>query len=236
MLESRAETSAADEARRRTESLTRIVVRPIGSPTALGLYGLASGTLVLAGQQLDWVGTSEQKSLGLLLIAFPFLTQLLASIWGFLARDAVAGTAMGVLALTWLSIGLVEFSSDPGSTSDALGLLLLASATAMALTGLTASLSKIAVALVFITASIRFALGAIHQLTGSAAWEDAAGIVGVVLFALAIYVAFAAELEDAQGRTVLPLGRRMRGSLAVVGSLEEQMKHAPNEAGVRQTL
>jgi len=62
------------------------------------------------------------------------------------------------------------------------------------------------------------------------------GIVGVVLIALAIYVAFAAELEDAQGRTVLPLGRRMRGSLAVVGSLEEQMKHAPNEAGVRQTL
>jgi hypothetical protein len=50
------------------------------------------------------------------------------------------------------------------------------------------------------------------------------------------YVAFAAELEDAQGHTVLPLGRRMRGSLAVVGSLEEQMKHAPNEAGVRQTL
>jgi len=231
MLASRAETSAADEARRRTESLTRIVVRPIGSPTALGLYGLATGTLVLAGQQLDWVGISEQKSLGLLLIAFPFLTQLLASIWGFLARDAVAGTAMGLLALTWLSIGLVEFSSDPGSTSDALGLLLLASATAMALTGLIASLSKIGVALVFITASIRFALGAIHQLTGSAAWEDAAGIVGVVL-----YVAFAAELEDAHGRTVLPLGRRMRGSLAVVGSLEEQMKHAPNEAGVRQTL
>ena len=29
--------------------------------------------------------------------------------------------------------------------------------------------------------------------------EDAAGIVGVVLFALAIYVAFAAELEDAPG-------------------------------------
>ena len=142
MLEPRAETSAVDEARRRTEALTRIVVRPIGSPTALGLYGLAGGTLVLAGQQLGWVDPGEQKPLALVLIAFPFVTQLLASIWAFLARDGTAGTAMGILALTGLSIGLVEFASPPGSTSDALGLALLAAATAMVLTGITACLDR----------------------------------------------------------------------------------------------
>jgi len=106
----------------------------------------------------------------------------------------------------------------------------------LALTGLTASLSKIAVALVFITASIRFALGGDspadrkRRLGGRGRHRRGRAYRNCPLRA------FAAELEEARGRTVLPLGRRMRGSLAVVGSLEEQMKHAPNEAGVRQTL
>jgi uncharacterized protein len=32
---------------------------------------------------------------------------------------------MGILAGTWLTTGLVQLTSPPGSTSDALGLLLL---------------------------------------------------------------------------------------------------------------
>jgi len=236
MLEGRAETSAVDEARRRVESLTRIVVRPIASPTGLGLFGLAAATLVVSGLQLGWVAKSEGGKVGLILIAFPFLAQLLASIWSALARDGVATTGMGVLALTWLSVGLILLSSAPGQKSDALGLLLLVSALAMLLTGVVASSSKLAVAAVFITASLRFALSGLDQLSGNEFWEDAAGIVGLVLLALAIYGAFAAELEDAQGKTVLPLGRRMKGRLALDGSLNEQMKQAPNEPGVRQQL
>jgi uncharacterized protein len=75
-----------------------------------------------------------------------------------------------------------------------------------------------------------------HQLTGNERWEDAAGVVGLILFALAVYAAFAAELEDAQGVTILPLGRRMKGRLALDGSLPEQLKQAPNETGVREQL
>jgi succinate-acetate transporter protein len=203
---------------------------------SLGLYGLAAATLVVAGQQLGWVDQAERKQVALILIAFPFVAQLVASLWSTLARDGVAATAMGVLALTWLSTGLVQFSTPLGSTSDALGLFLLFSATAMALTGLTALLSKVGIGLVFLTAATRFALGGLHQLTGNEGWEDAAGIVGLVLFVLAIYAAFASELEDTQGKTVLPMGRRMQGRLAVDGSLDEQMKRAPNQAGVREQL
>lgn len=39
-----------------------------------------------------------------------------------------------------------------------------------------------------------------------------------------VYTAWAAELEDAVGRSVLPLGRRDKGKLAVQGSLLEQVQ------------
>src|SRR3954469_425266 len=236
MPEPQAETTAVDEARRRVEAITRITVRPIGSPIGLGLFGLAAATLVVAGLPLGWVEQAEGKKVALILLAFPFLAQFLASIWSTLARDGVAATAMGVLALTWLATALVLFSSKPGQTSDALGLFLLFSAAAMALTALVASLSKVAVGLIFFTAALRFLLGGMHQLTANEHWEDAAGVVGLALCGLAIYGAFAAELEDAQGETVLPIGRRMKGRLALDGSLDEQMKHAPNEPGVRVQL
>jgi len=236
MLEPRTETAAVDAARRRAEAVTRVVVRPIGSPVGLGLFGLAAGTLVMSGLQLGWVDAAEGRKVGLILLAFPFVAQVLASIWSTLARDGVAATAMGVLALTWLSTGLVLVVSNPGETSDALGMLLLSSAVAMALTSIVTATSKLVLGAVFITAATRFALGGIHQLSGNETWEDAAGLVGLVLFALAVYAAFAAELEDAKGETVLPLGRRMKGRLALDGSLDEQLKHAPNEPGVRAQL
>jgi uncharacterized protein len=236
MIEPRTETAAVDAARRRAEAVTRVVVRPIGSPVGLGLFGLAAGTLVMSGLQLGWVDAAEGRKVGLILLAFPFVAQVLASIWSTLARDGVAATAMGVLALTWLSTALVLVVSNPGETSDALGMLLLSSAVAMALTSIVTATSKLVLGAVFVTAATRFALGGIHQLSGNEAWEDAAGLVGLVLFALAVYVAFAAELEDAKGETVLPLGRRMKGRLALDGSLDEQLKHAPNEPGVRAQL
>jgi len=236
MLEPQAETAAVDEARRRVEALTRITVRPIGSPTGLGLFGLAAATLLVSGLQLGWIDQAEGRNVGLILIAFPFLAQLLASIWSTLARDGIASTAMGVLALTWLSTGLILITSAPGQTSDALGLLLLLAAAAIALTGLVASISKLALGVTFLTAGLRFLLGGVHQLSGHETWEDAAGVVGLLLCALAVYGAFAAELEEAQGKTILPLGRRMKGRLALDGSLDEQMKQAANEPGVRQQL
>jgi hypothetical protein len=68
------------------------------------------------------------------------------------------------------------------------------------------------------------------------AWEQAAGVLGLLLFAGALYAAWAAELEDALGRTVLPLGRRGRGKIVVHGSLLEQVKDVSTRPGVREQL
>ena len=226
------EDSAWDALRQRVV----ISLRPIGAPTPIGLFGLAAATFVLSGLQLGWVEPGEGKKVALVLIGFAFLAQLLAAIFSFLGRDGTVATAMSVLALTWLVVGLVLYTSAPGSTSDVLGLFLIFSGIAMAMTGISASVSKLVPAAVFLLASLRFFVTAGYELSGSTGWERTAGVLGLVLFALALYAAWAAELEDALGRTVLPFGRRGKGKVAVHGSLLEQVKEVPREPGVRTKL
>ena len=93
----------------------RVVLRPIGNPLPLGFLALAGGTLLVSGLQLGWLQQEEGQQVALILIAFVFPLQLVASIFGFLARDVVAGTGMGVLAGTWLSIALIQLTGEPGS-------------------------------------------------------------------------------------------------------------------------
>jgi uncharacterized protein len=187
---------------------TRVVLRPLASPLPLGFFGLAGASVVVAGLQLGWVDAAEGKKVALILLAFTVPLQGAASILGFLARDAVAATGMGLLSGIWGATGLVLLSSEPGSTSDALGLFLLLACLAMLAPATAATQSKLVPALVLGSAAIRFGLGGLHQLTGNEAWEDTAGLWGLWLAAIAVYAAWAAELEDALDRPVLPFGRR----------------------------
>src|SRR4051812_44840355 len=93
----------------------RIMLRPIGNPLPLGFLALAGATLLVSGLQLDWLAKSQGQDVALILIAFVFPLQLVSSVFGYLARDVVAGTAMGILAGTWLSVALVMLTSEPGS-------------------------------------------------------------------------------------------------------------------------
>lgn len=231
-----AQTTGQDAAWRDLRERLVISLRPIGAPTSIGFYGLAAASLPVAGLQLGWVRAAENRQIATILIGFAFLAQIIAAVFSLLARDGLAGTAMTTLSLTWLVLGLVLFLSPPGSTSKGLGLFLLFSATAMALTSATAALSKLVPAAVFGTAALRFLATGIFELGGGVGWERTAGVVGLLLFALAIYAAFAGSLEDVQGKTVLPLGRRRKGKTAVTGSLMEQVKEITTEPGVREQL
>lgn len=228
--------AAREEQERRLDAMARIVVRPLAGPLALGFLGLAAATFVVAGLNLDWVEAAEGKKVALVVIAFTVPLQFLASVVGFLARDAVAATGMGLLSGIWLAQALVLYTSDPGSTSDALGLFLLVATVAMWIPALAAAQSKLVPALVLFTAGLRFGVTGLYQLTESSAWEDTAGLVGLVLAALAVYAALAAELEDALNRTVLPLGRRQKGKRALEAPVYEQLAEVHREPGVRQQL
>jgi succinate-acetate transporter protein len=213
-----------------------ITLRPIGAPTSLGLYGLGAATWTLAGLQLGWIPAEQGKTVALVLLGFAFVAQLLASVFGFLGRDGTVGTAMAVLALTWLVTGSILHSSPPGATSKTLGLFLLFSAVTMLLVSITASTSKRVLAAVFLLAALRFAATAGYELSSSTGWERLSGVLGVALLLLAVYTAFGAGLEDALGRTVLPLGRRGSGEVATNGSLPDQVADVATEAGIRNKL
>jgi succinate-acetate transporter protein len=218
------------------ERAGRIVLRPIGNPLPLGFLALAGGTLVVSGLQLGWLEPADGRDVALILVAFVVPLQLLASVLGYLARDVVAGTGMGILAGTWLSIGLVTLTSPAGSTSSALGLFLLAAGAAMLVPAAAAAGSKLVPLAVLGTAGLRFALTGIHQLTESGTWGDVAGYTGLVLCGLGIYAALAMALEDARRKTVLPLMRVGTGREALEDGFEAQLTRIEKEAGIRSQL
>ena len=215
---------------------TRIFLRPIATPFPLGFSGLATASLLTAGSELGWFSSSDRLVVGLVLIAFTFPVQLLASVFGFLGRDTAAATSFGVQGAMWLVVGLDRLLSAAGSTSPALGVLLCAAAAWVALGALGAALGKLVPAAVLLLASARFLLTGLHELTASPGLEHVAGVVGLVLTGICAYALLALELESLQGRTVLPLLRRGSGREAMTASLDAQAQSLEHESGVREQL
>lgn len=213
----------------------RIFLRPIGSPLTIAMSGLAIGSFVQSGFDLSWVPKGEVHQVGLVLIAGPFVLQLIACVFAYLARDGAAGASIGVLSTTWLALGLLHLVSSPGQTSSTLGLLLLIVAGVLGLSALAVSAAKPLPGAVFMLASIRFALGGIYELSATGAWQHAAGIIGLVISGAAAYCVIAFELEGEKREPVLPTLRRRRARRAVDDGTAAQLAGIANEAGVRQT-
>lgn len=190
-----------------------ITLRPVGNPMPLAFFALAAATFSLSALQLGWIPSEESKDVALIMIGFVVPFQLIATIFGFLARDGAAAEGMGMLSGTWFVVGLVMLTSPPGSTSNALGIFLLVIGLQLLAPALSSLQSRSVVALVFVTVGVRFALTGIYELSASGTWEVIAGVVGLVLFALAVYAGLALTLADArQGRGPLPVGRGSDGS------------------------
>jgi succinate-acetate transporter protein len=213
----------------------RVFLRPIGVPLPLGLAGLAIASFVDSGLELHWIKHSEAIQIGLILVAVPFILQLIASVLSYLARDGAAGATLGVLATSWLALGLIHIAAPHSRTSGAVGLLLLVSGASIALSAVAVGTAKPLPALVFLAAAVRFALSGIHQLSTVSAWEHAAGILGLVVSGLAGYCVLAFELESQRRRPVLPTFRRGAGAVAIDDDPRAQLDQVVHEAGVRRT-
>lgn len=213
----------------------RIFLRPIGSPLTIGMSGLAIASFVQSGFELGWVSRSQAVEVGLILLAVPFVLQLLASTFSYLARDGASGAATGLLATSWLAIGLVHIVSGGARTSGGLGLMLLASGGILSLSAVAVASGKPLPGTVFLLVSLRFMLAGVYELSGVGSWQDAAGVVGLLVTAGAAYCVLAFELEEQERRPVLPTMRRARGQLPTGDPAAAPLDGVANEAGVRQT-
>jgi succinate-acetate transporter protein len=214
----------------------RVVLRPLATPLPLGFLALALATTVFSAVQLGWVKPDQGRIAAITALAATVPLQLLASVMGFLTRDPVAATGMGVLSGTWAVAGFTTYSLAPGTTSSGLGVLLVVAGIAMLVPAAAAVGSKVMPALVMTVAATRFATTGVYEMTGSADWEAVAGWVGILLAAVAFYTALALELEGAQESTVLPVGRRGPGRSAMDGEGPLEPADLAEEAGVRPQL
>jgi succinate-acetate transporter protein len=180
------------------EQSTRIVLRPIGSPLPLGFAGLFVATLMLSGLQLGWLEPADGQIVAYSLLLFAAPAQLITSLYGYAARDGIAGTGMGILFATWLTAGVSLLSLPSGATSDGVGLLFVVTGAALLAPAISAARGKPLAAAVLTTAAARLALSGVYHLTSSGTWEDVAGWVGLVLAGLAGYAVFAFQLEPSR--------------------------------------
>jgi succinate-acetate transporter protein len=212
-----------------------IFLRPLGSPLTIGMSGLAIASLVQSGVELHWTAASQTAQAGLILIAVPFVLQLIACIFSYLARDGATGATVGVLATSWLAIGLIHMVAKPGAKSGPLGLMLLIVGGVLALSSVAVAISKPLPALVFGGAALRFAVAGVHQLGASHPWGTASGVLGLVVTGLAAYAALAFELEGQRQRAVLPTFRRGGAVTALDDGDQPPLDHLTREPGVRQS-
>lgn len=229
--------AAQNRGRSSTDTVARVMLRPIGSPLPLGALALVPAGLMVAGSQLGWFSPTDEKLIPFVLIGFAVPLQFVASVFAFLGRDSLVGTGFGIFTGTWLAYSLALLASSPGQTSHVLGVFFLAAgAILMMLTGGGLAGGKAAAGAVIMAGSARFFLSGLYELTSNTGLEHAAGIVGLVFSGVAAYVGFAALLEDSARKPVLPLGRRGPARAALAEDLDAQLVDLEHEAGVREQL
>ena len=187
-----------------------------------------------SGLALGWIESSQALEVGVILIAVPFVLQLLACVFCYLARDGATGAAVGVLSTTWLGIGVLHLITPDTGRGGALGLLLLAAGFALAVSASSVSRANGLAGFVFLLAALRFALAGVYDAGGSQTWSHVAALVGLAVSGAAAYAVLAFELEGQQRRPVLPTFRHGRGRVSA-GESSDALEAIMREPGVRQT-
>jgi len=214
-------------------SMTRIVLRPIGSPLPLGFFTVAIDNVVVSVLQWGVLPAADRQAVALIVLP-AFVVQVIVGIFALGARDSIAGTLMLSFATSWLVDTLILFVHPPGATA-ALGIFYVTFAVFISFM-LASALLKRALAAVLVVAAPRFLIAGVADITGNQALSQAGAVLGFLLAAVAMYTAFALLLEDSRGREVLPIGRQGAARQATHGSLAVELRDIERQPGVRRTL
>jgi succinate-acetate transporter protein len=215
---------------------TRIMLRPLASSTPLAFYAFGTGTILYTASQLQWIPQSQDKPLGVFLLAFAAPLQILAGLIAYAARDAGLATIMTIFGAAWACLGITSLVSPPGSRTVLLGIFLLTIATMVAAIGTVSVKTRPLLFGLAILVVARYALTGVYEIDGAVGLQHAAGWLGLPIVALSLYGGTAFLLEETMHRTVLPLGRRHGALDAVQAGFDDQIERLASEAGVRHQL
>jgi hypothetical protein len=191
-----------------TESITQIK-DTTANPAPLGLLGFGMTTVLL---NLHNAGFYELNSMVLAMgICYGGIAQIIAGIMEWKKSNTFAATAFISYGLFWLSLvtlvvlAKAGLSAPSNDAAMAAYLAMWGLFTAVMFLG-TLRLNR-ALQVVFGTLTILFFMLAIGDFTGaSAGFKHATGYEGIVCGFSAIYAGLAQVLNEAFGKTVLPLG------------------------------
>lgn len=212
------------------------MLRPLASSTPLAFYAFGTGTILYTAAQLQWIPQSQDKPLGVFLLAFAAPLQLFSGLIAFAARDAGLATVMTIFGAAWTCLGITSLASPPGSRSTLLGIFLLAVSTMVLAMGAASIKARPLLFGLAVLAVARYTLTGVYEITGTTALQHAAGWLGLPIVALSLYGGTAFLLEETTRRTVLPLGRRHDALAAMENGFPDQIEHLGREAGVRRQL
>jgi uncharacterized protein len=102
------------------QAMTRIVLRPIGSPLPLGYFTVAIDNVLVSTLQWGLLPTADHRAVALIVLP-ALVVQAIVGILAFGARDSIAATMMLSFATTWLVDTLVFYLDPPGAAA-ALGI------------------------------------------------------------------------------------------------------------------
>jgi succinate-acetate transporter protein len=215
------------------QAMTRIVLRPIGSPLPLGFFTVAIDNVLVSTLQWGVLPAADGRAVAL--IVFPaFIVQAIAGLFALAARDSISGTLMLSFATTWLIDALIFYVHPPGAEA-ALGMFYVVFAVFISFM-LASALAKRALAAVLVVSAPRFLIAGIGDITGNQAVSQAGAVLGFLLAAVAMYTAFALLMEDSRGYEVLPIGRLGAARQATHGNLADELRGIERQPGVRRTL
>lgn len=198
---------------------SRVFLQPIAAPSILGLFGLATATMMVGAWMAGWYG-----SLLTPLILFPFvlfaggLAQFLAGMWSYRARDGLATAVHGMWGAFWFAFGLlfmmVAMGAFPtliapriGIANPEFGFWFVVMCVISGLCMLAALADNLGMAVVLLLLSVGSGFTAAGFFAGASWPVRVAGWLFVISAAAALLTAAAMMLENSFGRTILPLGR-----------------------------
>jgi succinate-acetate transporter protein len=203
---------------------TRVVLSPVAAPSILGLFGFAVSTFMVSANLAGWYGDNATP-----LVLFPFalafggIAQLLAAMWSFKARDALASAVHGAWGSFWIGYGiyvlLVAVHVLPGPTAArfteaGFGYWFIGLA-AITFSGMLAAFGEnLALSSVLATLFAGSALLAIGLVVPLSFLVPIGAIVLVASAVLAWYTATAMMLQAIYHRPVLPVGALQRPDAA----------------------